>query len=94
MPKHVVMCLDATISGAKPFVLSMFRFTSLLAVTSNVASYNNTLHPNAVTQNTLATLSYLLGNCSGIEVTCGTAGRLRENTISFHKYNGPCLIKR
>jgi hypothetical protein len=94
VPKHVVMRLDSTISGAKPFVLSIFRFTSLLAVTSNAASYNNTLHPTAVTRNTLATLAYLLGNCSGIEMTRGTASRLCEHTISFHEYNGPCFIKR
>jgi hypothetical protein len=69
-------------------------FTSLLAVTSNGASYNNTLHPTAVTRNTLATLAYLLRNCRGIKMTCGTASRLCEHTISFHKYNGPCLTKR
>jgi hypothetical protein len=53
VPKHDVKCLDVTIRGAKSFVISVFRFTSLLAVTSNVANYNYTLHPTAVTRNTL-----------------------------------------
>jgi len=87
VPKHVVVCLDATIRGAKPFVLSLFRFKTLLAVTSNVASYNNTLHPTAVTRNTPAILAYLLRNCSDIKMTRRTASRVCEHTITFHKYS-------
>ena len=94
VPKHVVVCLYATIRGAKPFVLSLFWFTTLPAVTSNVANYNNTLHPTAVTRNTPAIPAYLLRNCSDIKMMCRTASRLCEHTITFHKYNGPCLIKR